>query len=161
MVGDPLAAHQSEQANRISDEVIRQSVEHQQTIQASAEQKWKKAHDALVQIVRHLDADYFDACQKSGRAIESFDDEALHLWIVARIKSLQNRLLQATRPDNTSALQNNLTEALRKIEVLQQEEKNLRRINQELRSDNQQLSIHLNAIQQVQRTITPPPEAQA
>ena len=161
MVGDPLAAHQSEQANRISDEVIRQSVEHQQTIQANAEQRWKKAHEALVQVVRHLDADYFDACQKSGHAIVDFEDEALHMWIVARIKSLQNRLLQATRPDNTLALQNNLTEALRKIEVLQQEEKNLRRINQELRSDNQQLSIHLNAIQQVQRTITPTPETQA
>ena len=90
-----------------------------------------------------------------------FEDEALHLWIVARIKSIQNRLLQATRPDNTLALQNNLTEALGKIEVLQQEEKNLRRIIQELRSDNQQLSIHLNAIQQVQRTITPTPETQA
>lgn len=161
MVGDPLAAHQSEQANRISDEVIRQSVEHQQTIQTNAEQRWKKAHEALVQIVRHLDADYFDACQKSGHAIVDFEDEALHLWIVARIKSLQNRLLQSTRPDNTLALQNNLTEALGKIEVLQQEEKNLRRINQELRSDNQQLSIHLNAIQQVQRTVTPIPEAQA
>ena len=161
MVGDPLAAHQSEQANRISDEVIRQSVEHQQTIQANAEQRWKKAHEALVQVVRHLDADYFDACQKSGHAIVDFEDEALHMWIVARIKSIQNRLLQATHPDNTLVLQNNLTEALGKIEVLQQEEKNLRRINQELRSDNQQLSIHLNAIQQVQRTITPTPETQA
>jgi hypothetical protein len=161
MVGDPLATHQSEQANRISDEVIRQSVEHQQTIQANAEQRWKKAHEALVQVVRHLDADYFDACQKSGHAIVDFEDEALHMWIVARIKSLQNRLLQSTRPDNTLALQNNLTEALGKIEVLQQEEKNLRRIIQELRSDNQQLSIHLNAIQQVQRTITPTPETQA
>lgn len=161
MVGDPLAAHQSEQANRISDEVIRQSVEHQQTIQANAEQRWKKAHEALVQIVRHLDADYFDACQKSGHAIEGFDDEALHHWIAARVKSLQNRLLYATRPDNSLALQNSLDEALKKIEVLQQEEKNLRRINQELRSDNQQISIHLNAIQQVQRTVTPIPEAQA
>ncbi len=79
MVGDPLAAHQSEQANRISDEVIRQSVEHQQTIQANAEQRWKKAHEALVQVVRHLDADYFDACQKSGHAIVDFEDEALHM----------------------------------------------------------------------------------
>ena len=162
MVGDPLAAHQSEQANRISDEVIRQSVEHQQTIQANAEQRWKKAHEALVQIVRHLDADYFDACQKSGHAIDGFEDEALHHWIVVRIKSIQNRLLQATRPDNSLALQNSLNEALKKIEALQQEEKQPCGGNiQGLRSDNQQLSIHLHAIQQVQRTVTPTPEAQA
>ena len=90
MVGDPLAAHQSEQANRISDEIVRQSLEHQQSLQANAERRWKTAHQALVQIVRSLDPDYYDACQKSGRAIEGFDDEALHHWIVIRVKSLQS-----------------------------------------------------------------------
>ncbi|HEY9075146.1 MAG TPA: hypothetical protein VIO61_01290 [Anaerolineaceae bacterium] len=161
MVGDPLAAHQSEQANRISDEVIRQSVEHQQTIQANAEQRWKKAQEALVQVVRHLDADYFDACQKSGHAIEGFDDEALHHWIVVRVKSLQNRLVQATRPDNSLALQNSLDDALKKIEALQQGEKQLQETIQGLRNENQQLSFHLHAIQQVQRPISPAPEPQA
>lgn len=161
MVGDPLAAHQSEQANRISGEVIRQSVEHQQTIQANAEQRWKKAHDALVQVVRHLDADYFDACQKSGHAIVDFEDEALHHWIVVRIKSLQNRLLQATRPDNSSALQNSLDEAFKKIEALQQGEKQLQGTIQGLRNENQQLSFHLHAIQQVQRKVSPTPEPHA
>lgn len=161
MAGDPLAAHQSEQANRISDEMIRQSIEHQQTIQASAEQRWKKAHEALGQIVRHLDSDYFDACQKSGHAIEGFDDEALQHWIVVRIKSLQNRLSQATRPDNSLALQNSLDEALKKIEAFQQEEKQLQETIQGLRNENQQLSFHLHAIQQVQRPVSPAPESQA
>lgn len=158
MVGDPLAAHQSEQANRISDEVIRQSVEHQQTIQANAEQRWKKAHEALVQIVRNLDSDYYDACQKSGHSIECFDDEALHHWIVVRIKSIQNRLLQATHPDNSLTLQNSLNEALKKIEALQQGEKQLQETIQGLRNENQQLSFHLHAIQQVQRPVSPAPE---
>ena len=161
MAGDPLATHQSEQANRISDEMIRQSIEHQQTIQASAEQRWKKAHEALGQIVRHLDSDYFDACQKSGHAIEGFDDEALHHWIVVRIKSLQNRLSQATRPDNSLALQNSLDEALKMIEALQKEEKQLQETIQGLRIENQQLSFHLHAIQQVQRPVSPVPESQA
>lgn len=160
MAGNPLAAHQSEQANRISDEMVRQSIEHQQTISANAEQKWKQAHEALVQIVRHLDADYYDACQKSGRAIEGFEDESLHLWIVGRIKSLQNRLFQTTRPDNSVALQNNLDDAARKIDVLQQEEKKLRDAIQNLLSENQQLTTHLQAIQQVQRQDTSTPEHQ-
>ena len=161
MAGNPLATHQSEQADRISDEMIRQSIEHQQTIQASAEQRWKKAHEALGQIVRHLDSDYFDACQKSGHAIESFDDEALHHWIVVRIKSLQNRLLQATRPDNSLALQNSLDDSIRKIDALQQEAKNLRSAIQNLLNENQQLTTHLHAIQQVQRPVSPVTEPQA
>ena len=161
MAGDPLATHQCEQADRISDEMIRQSIEHQQTIQAGAEQRWKKAHEALGQIVRHLDSDYFDACQKSGHAIEGFDDEALHHWIVVRIKSLQNRLLQTNRPDNSSTLQNSLDDALRKIGALQQEAKNLRSAIQNLLNENQQLTTHLNAIQQVHRPVDPAPEPQA
>ena len=160
MAGDPLATHQSEQANRISDEMVRQSIEHQQTIQASAEQRWKKAHEALGQIVRHLDSDYFDACQKSGHAIEGFDDEALHHWIVVRIKSLQNRLSQATRPDNSLGLQSSLDDALRKIDALQLEEKKLREGIQILMNENQQLSTHLIAIQQVQRPVSSAPEPQ-
>jgi hypothetical protein len=161
MAGDPLTAHQSEQANRISDEMIRQSIEHQQTIRASAEQRWKKAHEALGQIVRHLDSDYFDACQKSGHAIEGFDDEALHHWIVVRIKSLQNRLSQATRPDNSLTLQSSLDDALRKIDALQLEEKKLRDGIQILMNENQQLSTHLLAIQQVQRPASAVSESQA
>ena len=161
MAGNPLATHQSAQADRISDEMIRQSIEHQQTIQASAEQRWKKAHEALGQIVRHLDSDYFDACQKSGHAIEGFDDEDLHHWIVVRIKSLQNRLSQATRPDDALALQGSLDDAVRKIDALQLEEKKLREGIQVLMNENFQLSTHLHAIQQVQRPINPAPESQA
>ena len=151
MVGDPLAAHQSEQANRISDEIVRQSLEHQQALQANAERKWKSAHQGLVEIVRSLDSDYYDACQKSGHAIEGFDDEALHHWIVIRVKSLQNRLLQTMRSDNSSILQNQLDEAVQKIEDYQQEEKRQREIIRGLQTENQQLSTHLHAIRQMHR----------
>lgn len=151
MVGGTLAEQQAAQANRISDEMTRQSIEHQQTLQASAEQKWKIAHQGLVEIVRSLDADYYDACQKSGHAIEGFDDEALHQWIVIRVKSLQTRLLQTMRPDNSAILQNQLDDAIQRIEDHQQEEKRLRKVIQELQTENQQLSTHLHAIQQVQR----------
>jgi len=158
MVGGSLAEHQAEQANRISDEMARQSIEHQQALQVSAERKWKNAHKALVEIVRSLDPDYYDACQKSGHAIEAFEDEALHHWIAIRVKSLQNRLSQAMRPDHSSALQNQLDEAVRKIEACQQEEKRLREIIQGLRDENQLLSTHLHAIRQVQRPASPQEE---
>ena len=141
MAGGTLAEQQAEQAVRISDEIARQSIEHQQSLQASAEKCWKIAHTGLVEIVRSLDSDYYDACQKSGHAIEGFDDEALHHWIVVRVKSLQNRLLQATRPDNSLALQNSLDDALKKIEALQQAEKQLQETIQGLRNENQQLSF--------------------
>lgn len=151
MVGDPLAAHQSEQASRISDEIVRQSIEHQQALQVNAERKWKTSHHALVQIVRSLDPDYYDACQKSGHSIEQFEDEGMHHWIEIHIKSLQNRLTQMTRPDNSATLQNSLDEAFLKIETAQREEGRLREIIQHLQTENQQLSTHLHAIQQVQR----------
>jgi hypothetical protein len=154
MVGDTLAAHQSEQANRISDEIVRQSLEHQQALQANAERRWKVAHQALVQIVRSLDPDYYDACQKSGRPIEQFEDEAILHWVEIRIKGLQSRITQTMRPDNSSTLQNSLDDALRKIQAAQQEEERLRESIRRLQEENQQLNAHLRAIQQVQRIAT-------
>jgi len=158
MAGGTLAEQQAEQAGRISDEMTRQSIEHQQSLQASAEKRWKIAHTGLVEIVRSLDSDYYDACRKSGRAIEGFDDEALHHWIVIRVKSLQTRLSQAMRPDNTAILQSQLDEAIRKIEDYQKEEKRLRNIIQKLQIDYQQLATHLHAIRQVQRPAVAPEE---
>ncbi len=155
MVGDPLAAHQSEQANRISDEIVRQSLEHQQALQANAERRWKAAHQALVQIVRSLDPDYYDACQKSGRSIEQFEDEAIHHWIEIRVKGLQSRMTQIMRTDNSPPLQNSLDEALRKIQAAQQEQERLRENIRRLQEENQQLNAHLHAIHQVQRISAP------
>jgi len=155
MAGDPLTAHQSEQANRISDEIVRQSLEHQQVLQANAERKWKAAHQALVQIVQSLDPDYYDACQKSGRSIEEFEDEALHHWIEIRVKGLQSQMAQMMRPDNSPTLQNSLDEALRKIQAAQQDEERLRESIRRLQEENQQLNAHLRAIQQVRRITTP------
>lgn len=151
MAGGTLAQQQAEQAGRISDEMTRQSIEHQQALQANAERRWKIAHQGLVEIVRSLDSDYYDACQKSGHAIEGFDDEALQHWIVLRVKSLQNRLSQAIRPDNSSVIQSQLDETIRKIEDYQKEEKRLREIIRGLQTENQQLATHLHAIRQVQR----------
>jgi hypothetical protein len=151
MVVEPLADQQFDQANRISDEIVRQSIQQQQALQASAESKWENAHRGLVQIVRILDSDYYDACQKSGLAIEKFEDEALIQWIEIRMKGLLNRLTLMMRPDNSAVIQNNLDEAVRKIEKAQQEEARLRAIIQGLRAENQQLTTHLAAIQQVQR----------
>ncbi|NMC34079.1 MAG: hypothetical protein GYA36_16710 [Veillonellaceae bacterium] len=160
MAGGTLAEQQAEQAGRISEEMTRQSIEHQQALQANAEKRWKIAHTGLVEVVRSLDSDYYDACQKSGHAIEGFNDEALHHWIVIRVKSLQTRLSQAMRPDNSAILQNQLDEAIRKIEDLQKEEKRLRNIIQKLQIDYQQLTTHLHAIRQVQRPAAAPEEPQ-
>lgn len=161
MAGGTLAEQQAEQAGRISDEMARQSIEHQQALQASAEKRWKVAHTGLVEIVRSLDSDYYDACQKSGHTIEGFDDEVLHHWIVFRVKSLQNRLSQAMRPDNTSILQDQVDEAIQKIEDLQKEQKRLREIINGLQVENQQLSTHLHAIRQVQQPANPQGEPPA
>jgi hypothetical protein len=161
MAGGTLAEQQAKQAGRISDEMARQSIEHQQALQASAEKRWKIAHTGLVEIVRSLDSDYYDACQKSGHSIEGFDDEALHHWIVFRVKSLQNRLSQAMRPDNTSILQDQVDEAIQKIEDLQKEQKRLREIINGLQVENQQLSTHLHAIRQMQRPANPQGEPPA
>jgi hypothetical protein len=113
--------------------------------------KRENAHRLLVQIVRILDSDYYDACQKSGHAIEKFEDEALYQWSEIRIKVLLNRLTQMMRPDNSVVIQNHLVEAVQKIEKGQQEEARLWGIIRELRMENQQLTTHLAATQQVQR----------
>ena len=94
MAGEPLVEQQLNQANQISQEIVRQSIEHQLTLQKIVDEKWKTSHEKLVEIVRQLDSDYFEACQKSGHGIDQFEDEDLYQWIALRIKALQTRLTQ-------------------------------------------------------------------
>ncbi len=151
MAGDELIAHQAEQANRISEEIVRQSLEHQMMLQENAERKWQKCHLYLVELLRCLDSDYFDACQKSGHAPDQFADENLYPLVDMRIRALQKNLIQATRPDSSKELQNQLREAIQKLQDSREEEIRLREINDQLHAENQQLNAHLQAIKQIQR----------
>jgi hypothetical protein len=151
MAGEPIVEQQLQQTNQIAQEILRQTIEHQQALQTVVEKKWQTSHKKLVQLVHQLDADYFDACQKSGRPIDQFNDEDLYEWIALRIKALQTRLTHLMRPDQTEGLRAQRDEALRKIESGQQEEVRLHTLLQNMEKEKQQLTTHLAAIRQVQR----------
>ena len=135
------------------EEIARQSIAHQQALQAGADRKWQAAHEALTQIVSILDQDYYDSCQKSGYPVERFDDQTLHHWIGVRIKALQNRLSQMLRTDPSVELQRQMEGAGREVEASRREEKRLREKVEELQAENERLNISFQAIQQAQRPI--------
>ena len=153
MAGNSLAEEQSGQADRIAEEIARQSIAHQQALQTGAVRKWQEAHEALAQIVSILDQDYYDSCQKSGHPVERFDDQTLHHWIGMRIKALQYRLSQMMRLDQTEDLQRQLEDAGREVEASGREGERLRTMVEELQAENKRLNTSLQAIQQAQRPV--------
>jgi hypothetical protein len=151
MAGRLLADRQGEQAERISAEIVRQSLEHQMILQENAERKWQKCHHYLVELLRSLDSDYYDACQKSGRSPDQFADDNLHQLIDMRIRVLQKNLIQSTRPDNSEELQEQLKESIRELQKAGEEEQRLSGVIGQLQEENQRLITHLQAVKQVKR----------
>jgi hypothetical protein len=83
-----LEEFQRNQSTRISREIIGQSEEHEQKMQANAQKLWENAHKHLVALLRLLDQDYDESCEKATRPLESFSDDDLAYLIHVRLRSL-------------------------------------------------------------------------
>ncbi len=89
MVDFTLEEFQRNQSIRISRDIIGQSEEHEQKMQTNAQKSWENAHKQLVALLRFLDQDYDESCEKATRPLESFSDDDLAYLIHVRLRAMQ------------------------------------------------------------------------
>jgi len=145
-----LEEFQRNQSIRISRDIIGQSEEHEQKMQTNAQKSWENAHKQLVALLRFLDQDYDESCEKATRPLESFSDDDLAYLIHVRLRSLNSVVSNKGKPDETLKLKQDFAELGRKYADLEQRILILQDVNRKFQADNAALNAHLSALRQVQ-----------
>jgi hypothetical protein len=148
-----LEQFQRSQSVRIAQDIIGQSEEHQQKMQANWEKTWLKAHQHLVSLLRFLDKDYDEACEKSNHPLERFSDDDLFYLIHVRMRGLIEEVKQKTKPSQEAELQRQVQEFTRRVASLEQKNTDLGDENKKLQAEIAGLNAHLIAVRQVHQDI--------
>jgi len=146
-----LEEFQRNQSTRISREIIRQSEEHEQKMQANAQKLWENAHKHLVALLRLLDQDYDESCEKATRPLESFSDDDLAYLIHVRLRAMQGNASKMKKPDGTIDIKQSLKELSQKYADLEQTLLASQELNKKLQSEKSALEAHLAALRQIQK----------
>ena len=121
MVDLTLTEFQQNQSRRISRDIIAQSEAQEQLRQKDAQASWEKAHACLVSILRLIDQDFDEACEKSNRPLESFSDDDLSYLIQVRLRKVQSVSSGNTKENELVELQKRLNEINQKFALLEQQ----------------------------------------
>ena len=151
MVDLTLEEFQRNQSTRISREIIGQSEEHEQKMQANAQKLWENAHKHLVALLRLLDQDYDESCEKATRPLESFSDDDLAYLIHVRLRAMQGNASKMKKPDETIDIKQSLKELSQKYADLEQTLLASQDLNKKLQSEKSALEAHLAALRQIQK----------
>ena len=151
MVDLTLEEFQRNQSTRISREIIGQSEEHEQKMQANAQKLWENAHKHLVDLLRLLDQDYDESCEKATRPLESFSDDDLAYLIHVRLRAMQGNASKMKKPDETIDIKQSLKELSQKYADLEQTLLASQDLNKKLQSEKSALEAHLAALRQIQK----------
>ena len=151
MVDLTLEEFQRNQSNRISREIIGQSEEHEQKMQANAQKLWENAHKHLVILLRFLDQDYDESCEKATRPLESFSDDDLAYLIHVRLRALQGSASKKIEPVKINEIKQRLIELNQKYSDLEQELIATQESKKKLQAEKAALEAHLNALRQIQK----------
>ncbi|MFZ6020820.1 MAG: hypothetical protein ACOYXO_14525 [Chloroflexota bacterium] len=151
MVDLTLEEFQRNQSIRISREIIGQSEEHEQKMQANAQKLWENAHKHLVALLRLLDQDYDESCEKATRPLESFSDDDLAYLIHVRLRAMQGNASKMKKPDGTIDIKQSLKELSQKYADLEQTLLASQELNKKLQSEKSALEAHLAALRQIQK----------
>ena len=154
MVGLTLEEFQRNQSTRISRDIIGQSEEHEQKMQANAQKLWENAHKKLVVLLRLLDQDYDESCEKANRPLDSFSDDDLAYLIHVRLRAMQEVESRRKLPDETNELELGLKELSQKYTDLENELFTAKELIKNLQVEKSALEAHLSAIRQVQKEIS-------
>jgi hypothetical protein len=146
-----LEEFQRNQSNRITREIIGQSEEHEQKMQANAQKLWENAHKHLVALLRLLDQDYDESCEKATRPLESFSDDDLAYLIHVRLRAMQGNASKMKKPDGTIDIKQSLKELSQKYADLEQTLLASQDLNKKLQSEKSALEAHLAALRQIQK----------
>ena len=151
MVDLTLEEFQRNQSNRISREIIGQSEEHEQKMQANAQKLWENAHKQLVALLRLLDQDYDESCEKATRPLESFSDDDLAYLIHVRLRALQGDATKKVKPNEMSEVKRSLQELSQKYFDLEQELIATQESKKIIQAEKVALEAHLAALRQIQK----------
>ncbi|NLI09032.1 MAG: hypothetical protein GX457_18375 [Thermotogaceae bacterium] len=151
MVDLTLEEFQRNQSTRISREIIGQSEEHEQKMQANAQKLWENAHKHLVALLRFLDQDYDESCEKATRPLESFSDDDLAYLIHVRLRTLQGPASKKIEPLEINELKQRLKELNQKYADLEQELIATQESRKSIQAEKEALETHLSAIRQAQK----------
>ncbi len=156
MVDLTLEEFQRNQSIRISRDIIGQSEEHEQKMQTNAQKSWENAHKQLVALLRFLDQDYDESCEKATRPLESFSDDDLAYLIHVRLRAMQGEGSKKKIPDEAIEIKRSLKELSQKYADLEQTLLASQEMNKKLQAEKSALEAHLSALRQVQKDIVSP-----
>ena len=153
MVDFTLEEFQRNQSIRISRDIIGQSEEHEQKMQTNAQKSWENAHKQLVALLRFLDQDYDESCEKATRPLESFSDDDLAYLIHVRLRAMQGNASIKKIPDEAIEIKSSLKELSQKYADLEQTLLATQEMNKKLLAEKSALEAHLSALRQVQKDV--------
>ncbi len=150
MVGISLEEFQRSQSVQIAKEIIGQSEEHEQKIQSSWQRSWEGAHNLLVSLLRSLDKDFDEACEKCNHPLEKFSDSDLFYLVNVRVRALEKGQIKIDKLEKSLEVNLQLEELGKKYEELERSFLALQETNKSLISENAGLNAHLAALKQAQ-----------
>ena len=153
MVDLTLEEFQRSQSIRISRDIIGQSEEHEQKMQTNAQKSWENAHKQLVALLRFLDQDYDESCEKATRPLESFSDDDLAYLIHVRLRAMQGDASKKAKPNEIIEVKRSLQELSQKYANLEQSLLATQEMNKKLLAEKSALEAHLSALRQVQKDV--------
>ena len=151
-----LEEFQRNQSVRISRDIIGQSEEHEQKMQTNWQKLWETAHQHLVSLLRFLDKDYDEACEKSNHPLDKFADDDLAYLVHIRIRAILDGQKKKDNPGEIAEIRNQLKELTQKYAELEQVKANLLETNKRMQAENVGLSSHLSALRQAQKEVSQP-----
>jgi len=151
-----LEEFQRNQSVRISRDIIGQSEEHEQKMQTNWQKLWETAHQHLVSLLRFLDKDYDEACEKSNHPLDKFTDDDLAYLVHIRIRAILDGQKNKDNPGEITEIRNQLKELTQKYAELEQVKANLLETNKRMQAENVGLSFHLSALRQAQKEVSQP-----
>ena len=146
-----LEEYQRSQSVRIAQDIIGQSEEQEQKMQSNWEKTWLKAHLHLVSLLRFLDKDYDDACEKSNHPLEKLADDDLAYLIHIRMRALMDEVKRKEKPGEVNEIRWQLKELGQKYAELEQVNIGLVEANKKFQDENNHLNSHLSALRQAQK----------
>ena len=146
-----LENYHRKQAHKVTQSIMEQTEKQEQRIQQDGFVKWQQAHQYLVTILRELDQDYDEVCEKNNHPLASHSDEDLFFLIqsrsrfanrnpvekVSRIEELSQQIIQLQ--NRCTGLEKDIHDEREKVLVLQKEK--------------EALQAHLSVMKQVQNSL--------
>jgi hypothetical protein len=152
VVDHSLEEFQRNQAHGISHEIIMQSGQNEQRMQANWREQWETAHGNLIALLRTLDKDYDESCEKSNHPLEDFTDNDLSYLIQARLRSLMDVIKGGEQSVDAQEYQLRIDNLVKHTALLEGENGELKEEIKSIRIENESLVAHLSALHQVQIT---------